>query len=447
MQLFTSRRVRCGLPVLLAPLALGFGVHIFTAFSRPVSSITNHGVDFKLREHERTAISGSSAFRYDFAQLASNSPIEDYHAHNQSGNLHFYGIYDGHGGDSTSQFLQQELVKRCINEINANSSSDTNSNVASALKNAFVNLDDEILDSVTELLETPNNSTLQKAQPALSGSCAIMSVYNDETRDLTVAVTGDSRAVYAEQSEDGIWRMQVLTEDQTATNANEKSRVVKEHPNEPKAIFRDRLLGIYQPTRCFGDGIAKWSVPIQRQLTKVFNYRYPSNLLTPPYMTAEPVVTSINVGKPGFLVIGSDGLFDELSNTDVVQLVVSWINHQIEHTKRSQNKWGHNPIEAVLNFLPHKPAAEAPNSVHGKLATPCFHPIPFIPGALELPNSSEMCHEGLKFSLQDMNCATHLLRNALGYGDEEKLRWLLNLKPPKSRNFRDDITIQVVFFS
>jgi hypothetical protein len=41
---------------------------------------------------------------------------------------------------------------------------------------------------------------------------------------------------------------------------------------------------------------------------------------------------------------------------------------------------------------------------------------------------------------------THLVRNAFGGGDHETLLGLTGVQAPLSRNVRDDITVQVIFF-
>jgi len=43
--------------------------------------------------------------------------------------------------------------------------------------------------------------------------------------------------------------------------------------------------------------------------------------------------------------------------------------------------------------------------------------------------------------------ATHLIRNALSFGGQEEFVDLMcSLKEPGSRKYRDDLTVQVIFF-
>ena len=50
------------------------------------------------------------------------------------------------------------------------------------------------------------------------------------------------------------------------------------------------------------------------------------------------------------------------------------------------------------------------------------------------------------FVVMDENCATHLVRNALGVGDEELICGIVGAAPSISRNVRVGIMVQVIFF-
>ena len=51
-----------------------------------------------------------------------------------------------------------------------------------------------------------------------------------------------------------------------------------------------------------------------------------------------------------------------------------------------------------------------------------------------------------RFVIEDKNAATHLVRNALGGKDQDQLSALLTLPSPFSRRYRDDLTVEVIFF-
>ncbi|KAK5013637.1 [Pyruvate dehydrogenase [acetyl-transferring]]-phosphatase 1, mitochondrial, partial [Cryomyces antarcticus] len=51
-----------------------------------------------------------------------------------------------------------------------------------------------------------------------------------------------------------------------------------------------------------------------------------------------------------------------------------------------------------------------------------------------------------RFVVQDKNAATHLVRNALGGKDQDMVCALLTLPSPYSRRYRDDLTVEAIFF-
>lgn len=64
------------------------------------------------------------------------------------------------------------------------------------------------------------------ARIADNGACAITALVDAEEGDLYVALAGDCRAV-AGWEKDGVWRCDVLTEDQMGENPREVDRYVK----------------------------------------------------------------------------------------------------------------------------------------------------------------------------------------------------------------------------
>lgn len=54
--------------------------------------------------------------------------------------------------------------------------------------------------------------------------------------------------------------------------------------------------------------------------------------------------------------------------------------------------------------------------------------------------------EDQRFVVEDKNVATHLVRNALGGKDRDMVCALLTLPAPYSRRYRDDLTVEVIFF-
>lgn len=153
-----------------------------------------------------------------------------------------------------------------------------------------------------------------------------------------VASTGDCTAVLGSQCpQSGKWFSKKLSIEHNIDNHSEVKRILAEHPCEERdtVIRNDRLLGQLAPLRALGDFRYKWSNKIMEDIV-IPSYGengVPPHYHTPPYLTAEPEVEyhrlSIN---DKFLVIGSDGLWDFLTPSQVVTLVAEHLNSkQIIH--------------------------------------------------------------------------------------------------------------------
>ncbi|KAI1125708.1 protein phosphatase 2C [Nemania abortiva] len=410
----------------------------------------------KLRQNEASFLvnRGQGVLRYDIVQLASNNPIEDDHAEkivevaspqeNSINDWMFWGVFDGHAGWTTSAKLRQTLINYVGRELNntykaAQTLGTTPSPEAidAAMKAGFTRLDKEIVhDSVEKVLKS--NSKRVAAEllgPALSGSCALLSFYDSSSKTLRVACTGDSRAVLGRRSSSGKWTATALSEDQTGSNPNEAARLRKAHPGESRVVFNGRVLGGLEPTRAFGDASYKWSQEISDRLRASFFARRASPYLkSPPYVTAEPVVstTKIQPEKGDFLVMATDGLWEMLTNEEVVGLVGKWIESQTTETSTSQMGSVWSKIFGSKQTLP----VEA-----GQNGGPDGQKTP-----IRLSQWGISPDEKERFVVKDKNVATHLIRNALGGKNEEQVCALLTLVSPFSRRYRDDLTVQVIFF-
>ena len=171
-------------------------------------------------------------------------------------------------GWTTSAKLRQVLINFVARELNSTYKaaladpalgSPSSESIEAAIKTGFIRLDHEIVhESVEKVLKA--NSKLVAAEllaPALSGSCALLSFYDSNSKLLRVACTGDSRAVLGRRSESGKWTASALSVDQTGGNPDEEARMRKLHPGEDNVIRNGRVLGGLEPTRAFGDASYK----------------------------------------------------------------------------------------------------------------------------------------------------------------------------------------------
>lgn len=407
----------------------------------------------KLRRNEESYFvgRGKGVVRYDVVQIPSNDPIEDDHSEkiietnetisgspNSPSDWMFWGVFDGHSGWTTSAKLRQVLINYVARELNSTyqaSPNPSNDAIEAAMKTGFTRLDNEIVhESAQKVMK--GNSKLVAAEllaPALSGSCALLSFYDTNTGLLRVACTGDSRAILGRRNDNGKWAATALSIDQTGSNQDEEARMRKLHPGEDHVIRNGRVLGGLEPTRAFGDATYKWTRQVSERLKESFFGRTPSALLkTPPYVTAEPVVTTTRIQpeRGDFVVMATDGLWEMLSNEEVVGLVGQWIDkHSADSNGNSASSWT-KMFTASQKGLPVEASKDNNNS--GQKA-----PIRQRQWGVK---------ESDRFVVEDENVATHLVRNALGGKDKDMVCALLSLPAPYSRRYRDDLTVEVIFF-
>lgn len=336
---------------------------------------------------------GRGVVRYDVSRLASNSPVEDEHVEqilaSQGADWCFFGVMDGHAGGATSRRLRQDLVPYVVARLEQahRGGAPASEQVDESIRRAFVELDDEIctksLERVRAGAGAAGAAAVDPLRPALSGSCGLLAFFDSSSKLLKVACTGDSRAVLCRRGAGGAWGPIALSADQTGSCRAEVERLRREHPGEAATVVRNgRVLGNLEPTRAFGDAVYKWDAQTQQAVLP--GRRVHPHLLTPPYVTAEPVVTTVSVRPElgDFLVLASDGLWERLSNDQVAKLAGKWMDQR----------------------------------------------------------------GGPASGSEDRNAATHLVRSALGGANHEELSYLLSIPAGQSRSYRDDITVTVVFF-
>lgn len=311
--------------------------------------------------------------------------------------------------------------------------------IDAAIKKGFVRLDHEIVhESVERVIKSDTKrAAAELLAPALSGSCALLSFYDTKSKLFRVACTGDSRAVLGRKGASGKWTATPLSEDQTGGTPSEEARLRAEHPDEPFVVRNGRILGGLEPSRAFGDASYKWSKETQERIKKHYLGRTPSALLrTPPYVTAEPIVTTTKIepSKGDFVVLATDGLWEFLSNEEVVGLVGQWLESQ---PKPSSS--GNSPSWTKSWFSSSSSSPDLPveTPLENQIGLGQRGPIRRYSGASTV---------GERFVVEDKNAATHLVRNALGGRDRDIVSALLTLPSPYSRRYRDDLTVEVIFF-
>ncbi|XP_017261080.1 pyruvate dehydrogenase [acetyl-transferring]-phosphatase 2, mitochondrial [Kryptolebias marmoratus] len=293
-----------------------------------------------------------------------------------------------------------------------------------ALDIAFKRLDTDISLEA----QVPLSNDLMKStaiQVAFAGCTACVAHVGID--GIHVANAGDCRAVLGVQIEDGSWGALPLSQDHNSQNLAEVERIKAQHPPSERdtVVTDDRLLGVLMPLRAFGDVRFKWSHELQQSILASmesgvdldsFNlYQYtPPNYLTPPYLDVTPEITYHKLRpQDRFLILGSDGLWDELGSEEAVRLVG-------EHLSGIHLQAPVSPAERQLKL----------GQMHELLLKRRARASPAV----------------------DPNAATHLIRHALGTGEygelsQERLASMLALPEDLARMYRDDITVTVVYLN
>lgn len=329
-------------------------------------------------------------------------------------------------------YVAHELLRARIAVFNPYLTSEA---VDQAIKQAFLNLDGEIISDGLRAVSSASShaQAISRIAPARAGSCALLAAFDPTSATLRVACTGDSRAVLGRRSSTSTnqdneaqfsYQAEALSIDQTGFNEAERARIDNEHPNEPKAIDTKsgRLLGL-AITRAFGDHRWKWPVDAIEKCKSDFYGPSPRpEYHSPPYLTAEPVVTTTKVSSGDFLILASDGLWDHMSSEHAVECIGLWI----DRTRQPMNTGG---------------ASQDVSDENQKAGTAQVK-------VTESPSTFNYWYKGTPehFVAEDDNAATHLVRNALGGSRRELFCSVLSMQAPESRMVRDDVTVQVIFF-
>ncbi|PWY74388.1 protein serine/threonine phosphatase 2C [Aspergillus heteromorphus CBS 117.55] len=359
--------------------------------------------------------------RYDLTQVASNSQCEDRFVHGKipspwgDGNQWMaWGVFDGHAGWQTAELLKNQLVPFVRHSLGQVELCEKEKPapvevVQSAIVDGFVNFDNCLVRSALGIFESDSSlqDKMKRLAPAWAGSCALLSLYDPATSILHVACTGDSRAIFGHKGPDGNLEVIPLSIDQTGHNEDEVARLSREHPGEENIVKDGRVLGL-AVSRAFGDSQWKWPPKFLKDVSRAF-YGLPPltpryEVLTPPYLTAEPVVTSIKIDptNASFVIMATDGLWDMMTNQQCVDLVAKWLEEQYTDPE---------PTYDSFNFS-------------------------------RFWTDTPWKYDESRTTVEDDNVAVHLVRNAWGGNHHELLAGRLASSPPFSRRVRDDVTVQ-----
>uniref|UniRef100_A0A0R3PQP2 PPM-type phosphatase domain-containing protein n=1 Tax=Angiostrongylus costaricensis TaxID=334426 RepID=A0A0R3PQP2_ANGCS len=428
------------------------------------------------RAHERSvSIEQDSIVRVDTCQLAANNPIEDFYSAAKclSSNAFLFGVFDGHGGPACSRHVSTSLFPYiCASVLQKHEVGGFNvfflltetktlpledrlewifGSADPHLPNLFIEsfcsvelpiVDFIVREALKFAFETCDEDLCRAALPdskghfdklsvmtAASGSCATLA--HVRGRNLHVANVGDGAAVLDSKTPgvvhaNGSVTARHLSHAHCVDNADEVQRIRSSHPNSETQLLRGgRLLGELYPLRAFGDVRFKWPLDLQKVVLEPMGNPAPPNLLTPPYLTVSPEVLYHKLTpNDRFLVLATDGLWEWLDPDTVVRLV-------------------HDHALGTMTLQPYQPKDGA--TLKQVRVFKCFWVL------IEL-HQRRIGDQGRKKPI-DENCATHIIRNALGgvTGGQskqyERLIDILQVAPGRARNYRDDISVIVIHFN
>lgn len=174
----------------------------------------------------------------------------------------YYGVFDGHGGNSVSMCLAKEL--HVI--LKENYSPD-------------VPLDEIIKKSFMQI-----NEKCIKDNPNVGSTAAIVLIIGDK---ITIANVGDTRILLLD-SQNNITRLSV---DHNCSNKAEVDQVIE----RGGVIMNDRVNGVIALTRAFGDGLQASSI------------------------CCEPNIVTIDRHDDDKLIIACDGVFEVMTDQQVAE--------------------------------------------------------------------------------------------------------------------------------
>uniref|UniRef100_A0AC34Q8Y1 Uncharacterized protein n=1 Tax=Panagrolaimus sp. JU765 TaxID=591449 RepID=A0AC34Q8Y1_9BILA len=225
-----------------------------------------------------------------FANQGKRNYMEDrmHYIHDVRSHLSIFSIFDGHGGNFVSNFLEEHfsknMRKRLLYWVPSRKSSIVEEvDAFHAIKQAIVTEVHKIDDEIRRLHQHRTSTT---------GSTLISAIL-EQNRFLTVVNVGDSRAIACDFSGKAV----VLSRDHKPSDALERRRI-ESAGGFIENFGVDRVQGVLAVSRAFGDNSLKLD-----------------NLIT-----AHPDIVRIDlVERPlRYLLVASDGFFDVFGNQEAI---------------------------------------------------------------------------------------------------------------------------------
>ena len=266
--------------------------------------------------------------------------------------ISYFGIFDGHGGEGCSEYLKDNFLQCLVK--NPNFPID----IKKCLTETFKEIEEKFFKEKCSSTENCDGS----------GSCALTVLIFDNK--LYIANIGDSRAIL---SLNGGTKIKQLTTDHKPDNPREFERVIK---NKSKVYVDDSDEPVRDESKLvFIKDKSEFEKHKKRKEIIIFR-EYPSNLAVMRTMGDVKVKKKEFGGKPGtiintpeiflydltsaddFLVLGCDGIYDDLSNQEVINAAWYIYKNKSKEKNYDINELTQDACDMVIKYAMEKKTSD-----------------------------------------------------------------------------------------
>ena len=200
-----------------------------------------------------------------------------------------YGVFDGHGGKTVSDALKKILPLYFSKHVfNSNTKYNNNQEIIKKIKKSFLVLDNIIKYNISSY--------------SIGSTACLIIKYKNQI--ITVNL-GDSRAIVL-QKNDKVPNCEIIFSTKDHKPENEKQRIKDSSGTVEFDGYVHRINGNLSLSRAFGD----------------FYLKYNNKNIYKGPVSVEPEINFITMDKNTkyICVIGSDGLWDDVSNKDILSI-------------------------------------------------------------------------------------------------------------------------------
>lgn len=210
---------------------------------------------------------------------------------------YYFAIYDGHGGNKCSTFLQSELHFYF-----------TNITSKLSIENSILRCENDYLSKIAV---DEKGAILDK-----SGSCAVIVIITQEKKLIFINI-GDSRAILISSDNEILF----ATEDHKPNSPREHERIIRAGGSIYQNAMSCPLVKNGEIVKNGPFRVSPGRLSVSRTLgdIEIKEEKFGGNK---KIIIPNPDITIFDgIGKGKFLVLGCDGIFDVLSNEEIIEVI------------------------------------------------------------------------------------------------------------------------------